>query len=103
MKRCLPAGLFCLTLMANCFGQAVPVSSTVVDEVQSLEMAQRVLQYELMLGSDLNSNVAVCVDEGIVHAWMVPEKADAQVSGKALERVRRRLETCQAGEGNQSQ
>ncbi len=72
---------------------------TQVDEAQRLELVQRVLQYEIMLGSDLSSGVALCIDEKFSNAWMLPENPNADVSAQATERVRRALELCQANSG----
>jgi hypothetical protein len=72
---------------------------TQADEVQRLELVQRVLQYEIMLGSDLSSGVALCIDEKFSNAWMLPENPNAEVSAQATERVRRALELCQANSG----
>lgn len=102
MRDYLPVSLLYLSLMGNCYAQTTPTNSTEVDAAQSTELTLRVLQYEVMLGSELGSTLAVCVDEGLQNAWMLPEKAQTEFSGKAVERIRRRLEICQAGAGSQT-
>jgi hypothetical protein len=87
----------------NCNAQTALPIDAVVDASLTSGMVQRVLQYELMLGSELESRLAVCVDEGLGSTWMIPEKLETEVPAKAIERVRRRLEICQAVSGTRSQ
>lgn len=92
-----PACLLCIAVTSNCFAQPTTHVGAVVGASESAEMAQRVLQYELMLGYELKPTLAVCVDEVFLNNWMLPGKTETQLSDKGVERVRRRLEICQAG------
>ena len=102
MRQYQTASLLCLALMVDCFAQTVPPDASDADASQSTEMALRVLQYELIVGVELDSQLAVCVDTELHNAWMLPEKAQTELSAKAVERVRRRLEICQAGAQSQA-
>jgi hypothetical protein len=90
------AGLLCLVLTICCTAQTVPSYESEIETSRATEMAQRALQYEMMLGVDINSTLAVCVDERLHDVWMLPEKAETELSAKAVGRVRRGLEICQS-------
>jgi hypothetical protein len=96
MRHLFPACLLSIAVSANCFAQPMPQTGVVVGASESAVMAQRVLQYELMLGYELNPTLAICVDEVFMNSWMLPGNAETQPSDKGVERVRRRLEICQA-------
>lgn len=97
IRLLFPACLLCIAVTSNCFAQRTPQTGVIVGASESAEMAQRVLQYELMLGYELKPTLAVCVDEVFMKSWMLPGKTETQLSNKGVERVRRRLEICQAG------
>ncbi len=103
MRHNFPASILCVTLVSNCFAQSAPPTASEIEASLSSGMAQRVLQYELLLGSELDASIAVCVDEELKNTWMVPAKPEVELSAKAIERVRRRLEICQAVSGTHSQ
>ena len=93
MRYAIPNSFLSLLLMANCYAQSTPPNQ---DEVDLTQMVQRTLQYQIMLGLELSTSFSVCLDEGLHGSWMLPQKAETEVSMKAVERVRRRLEICQA-------
>ncbi len=102
MRHHITAGLLSLLLTIGCNAQTNPSIETEVETSQITEMAQRALQYEIMLGAELSPTLAVCVDERLRNVWMLPEKAETELSAKAVGRVRRGLEVCQASADSQS-
>ena len=97
VKSFFPACLWLFFLSCNCHAQANLPQDVIANASDPGEVVQRVLQYELVIGYELEAKLAACVDEELQKTWMLPEKAEAELSNKAIERVRRRLEICQAG------
>lgn len=102
MNTKLTAVLICLLALADANGQQEPEKVPAIAVQDSSEMAMRVLQYEILLGTNLNPLVAVCIDESHRTSWMLPANSATEASSRAIERIRRTAEICQAGTEGQS-
>lgn len=83
-------------VFAHANGQQEPTKVPVIAMQDSAEMALRVLQYEILLGTELNPLVAVCIDQTHRSSWILPESSSTEASAKAIERIRRTAEICRA-------
>ena len=96
MKTELTAILICAFVLTDAYSQQEPANVSVIAGRDSLEMALRVLQYEILLGTELIPLVAVCIDQSHRTSWMLPENSTTEASATAIERIRRTAEICQA-------
>ena len=94
--------IFSFFLTLNCLAQTTTANSFLLGTVQSTEMAQRVFQYEIVLGRELSSDVGVCIDGELSYAWMLPEKAETELSLKAIARVKSIQRVCGLHSGSDS-
>ncbi len=95
MLNLLSGIIFSFLLTLNCLAQTTTANSLLIDTVKSTEMAQRVLQYEIILGRELSSSIGVCIDGELSYAWMLPEKTETELSLKAIERVKTVQRFCE--------
>lgn len=102
MKTQLTVILICACALANANGQDETAKVSPIAGQDSSEMALRVMQYEILLGTKLNSSVAVCIDRSHSTSWMLPENSVTEASAKSIEKIRRTAELCQAARRAQS-
>lgn len=95
MLNLLTGIIFSLLLTSNGLAQTKTPNSFLLGTVQLQEMSQRVLQYEILLGREITSNIGLCIDGELSYAWMLPEKADTEISFKAIERVKSVQRFCE--------
>lgn len=100
MRNDLLCGLFCLVLTGEGYAQAMAFSGMEMGASESTALAQRTLQYEMLLGSELSPTIAVCIDEKLGNVWMLPTQSASDLSVRATERIRRRMEICLAEAGS---
>ena len=96
MKTELTAILICALALTDANSQQEPAKISFIAGQDSLEMGLRVLQYEILLGTELNSLVAICIDKSHRTSWMLPESSATKASATAIESIRRTAEICQA-------
>lgn len=63
-------------------------------------LLQRVLQYELILGLEVDPAVSGCLDQQFAGQWLLPADPDIDVSAAASFRLRRAHEACLQPPGN---
>jgi len=95
VRSWLPGVIILISLMVECQAQSNLTRALLLATGQSPEMAQRVFQYEIILGRELSSNIGLCIDGELSYAWMLPENADSELSLKAIERVKNVQRVCE--------
>lgn len=93
LNRTISSSLLCL-VMGGVQAQQTTGIGPSLENNAALTMAQRVIQYETILGVDIEPRLAACMDDRFQAAWLLPARADAEISAQTRERVRRALEVC---------
>jgi hypothetical protein len=81
---CLPICLATLTAFAQ----------SQVSDSQDSTALQRVLQYEVVLGTELSTKVGICVDDAMGNAWLFGEDPSQGIRPSVLSNLRHASETC---------
>lgn len=89
-------GLRCIAYCLGCLAAHNAFAQTNEDSLLQSDVAvvQRLLQYELVLDSPINSKVGLCVDELMGKTWFLSADPASEVRQSVVDKVRQAEESC---------